>query len=40
MPIPSLLVAADMIVIGLLPGTGYSAFIVTDMGVIEAFASN
>jgi hypothetical protein len=30
------LVAADMIVMGSLPGNGYSAF----MGVIEALASN
>jgi hypothetical protein len=36
MPIPSLLVAADMIVKGSLPGNGYSAF----KGVIEALTNN
>jgi hypothetical protein len=42
MPLPSLLAAADMIVMGPLPGNGYSAFIslLADMGVIEALASN
>jgi hypothetical protein len=36
MPIPYLLVAADMIVTGPLPGNGYSAF----LGVVKALASN
>jgi hypothetical protein len=39
MTIPSLFFAADMIVMGPLPGNGYSAFIRV-MGVIEALASN